>query len=376
MTAETSRFKPNAYQTWAGFLAFLLAATTLATEHPPSTLHVQQGAPVADDFGPQFLDVDRKGRTFLLRAETLEVFEVQADGSLEASGQLKAPAGIANVDPVRGAVIASDSTQWYLRRGEDVWLTDARETEKLAPVGWRVEELSRIRDTPVVSVIPVGVGRPGDRRRVRAGDPAPLLLILSGSDWSRVASEGEIPTVDEFKSNYARINQERMTQLGIGGANSIWVADQYRYRVRELSSAGKVRWQLLGDLEIHEREDEDGQADQALRERAGPVAAGRSTMVNLAIPVILGLTEAPDQRLYLVVQDKAKGLALDRFDPVEVKLHRVPLDLEFRGNFSVAAGRDGLHLAAFRGETGRWFMSWENLEAADWQLVEDVEIGG
>ena len=42
----------------------------------------------------------------------------------------------------------------------------------------------------------------------------------------------------------------------------------------------------------------------------------------------------------------------------------------------MAAGRDGLYLAAFQARNGRWRISWEEVEQAAWKEVEGVRIEG
>lgn len=336
------------------------------------------GQPFGEDFGPQFVDVDRKGHAFLLRGKTLEVFRLNSDGTAENVAQLEGPNGMSQRAPVMGAVMAGDAESWFLHRGQEVWSANSRTAKPLPQVGWRVEELGRIRDEPVVSVLPIGVGRPVRERRILPGAPAPLLLSQAGSAWNVFATEGEVPGLDTVRDDgrYMRFTQERMSELGVGGQNTLWVADQYRYHVREVSAAGKVRWRLTGGMDIQEREDPEDEANQALRERAGPVAAGRMVTANRALQIIFGLTEGADGRLYVLVRGEGGDLAIDRFDPVEMKLERTPLQLDYRGTFSVVAAGDGLYLAGYQGHQGRWFLSWQTLDAADWQVVEGVDFGG
>jgi hypothetical protein len=48
--------------------------------------------------------------------------------------------------------------------------------------------------------------------------------------------------------------------------------------------------------------------------------------------------------------------------------------LKASGTFTMAAGREGLYIAAFKGDGGRWRLSWSSLEQAGWKSVEGAEI--
>jgi len=92
--------------------------------------------------------------------------------------------------------------------------------------------------------------------------------------------------------------------------------------------------------------------------------------------VVLDLTEGPDGRLYLLVRLPDGATALDRFDASTGRLERVTLQWKTVGTYTVAAGRDALYIAAFRGNGGRWKLSWEALEQARWKPVSGVVIDG
>ena len=66
----------------------------------------------------------------------------------------------------------------------------------------------------------------------------------------------------------------------------------------------------------------------------------------------------------------------DRIDPVEQTLMRVPLRLEQAANVrSMAAGTDGLYFATYRGDGGRYWLPWSEVEAALWHVVPDARFG-
>lgn len=357
---------------------FSITGSTLAeptSGQEPQGLRLSPAPSLGEDFGPHFIDVDRKGRVFLLRGETLEVFPFDTAPGEEPLLQLQGPAGMANFGLIRAAVISGDAETWYLKRRQDIWLATSREAEKLPRVGWEIESLGRIRDEPVVSVLPFGIGPPIRDRRMRTGDPAPLLVGRSGSEWTTLATQGVFPGFEAIRedADLMRFQQERSTLLGPGDSNSIWIADMFRYRVRQLSAAGKILWQLQGDLEIHQEDALNTEQEEALEQQAGGATGGRTVLANRAIQRIYGLTEGPDGKLYVLAD--IDGLVIDRFDPVEIQMDRIHVDLDYRGAFTLAAGTDALYLASFRGQTGRWSISWEELAAARWQPVEDIDFG-
>ncbi len=347
----------------------LSASSGLVAESTASLTPQTQGV-TEEDFGTQFVGADREGQVFLLQGESLEVFQLKSDLSLDPHVQLMRPSEMARPGFVRWAV-TSDGDEWILLRS-DLWCTSERDTETLPAVGWALDALTLFKGAAIAAVRPFGVGRTPQRRRIVAGEPAPQLMIQSGNKWDVFAEAGVFPTPDEYRNEFMRIVQERSVELAPGGNRGVWVADRYRYRIRLLSPAGKELTVIAGDPGIQFEDADEDEAAGELREQAGPVAVGKSVLANTAISTLRGLVEGPAGELYVI--SKVETLALDRYDPVEGQVERVPLDIDYQGRFSLAAGADGLYLAAFKGHLGRWFLSWEALEAAPWQVVKDLEI--
>ena len=80
--------------------------------------------------------------------------------------------------------------------------------------------------------------------------------------------------------------------------------------------------------------------------------------------------------MYLFTDTADGGAALDRYDRTRAVLERVPLSLKLKDRPSLAAGRDGLYLAAWSGIGGRWRISWDLLEQARWKKVENCKLDG
>ncbi len=57
-------------------------------------------------------------------------------------------------------------------------------------------------------------------------------------------------------------------------------------------------------------------------------------------------------------------------------LERVPLKLRNLGVMTLAGGKDGLYLATFSAQRGRWRIPWAEIDAADWRSVPQVKIDG
>jgi hypothetical protein len=104
----------------------------------------------------------------------------------------------------------------------------------------------------------------------------------------------------------------------------------------------------------------------------------KATYTAFTAPSIIeALTEGQDGRMYLFVHTADGGTALDRYDQGRNVLERIPLSLKLKDQRpTLAAGRDGLYLAAWSGDGGRWRISWDRLEQARWKKVEGSKIDG
>ncbi|HEV3458865.1 MAG TPA: hypothetical protein VHG32_20120 [Thermoanaerobaculia bacterium] len=92
--------------------------------------------------------------------------------------------------------------------------------------------------------------------------------------------------------------------------------------------------------------------------------------------VVRALVCAQEGVLYLLVFNRADGLALDRFDPSINVLERVLLDgaTVSSGPITAALGADELLLGSRVAADGLWRISLENLAAARWKRVTGVRI--
>lgn len=134
-------------------------------------------------------------------------------------------------------------------------------------------------------------------------------------------------------------------------------------------------------LPRHKKPGEIAAAEATMRERAKregfPKPGIEVKLLPMEFsPVLSGVAEGPDGRLYLLTAPGqfGEGMVLDRLDPTTMELERLrTVGIEPPSRFSMVAATDGLYLAGLRESLGRWRLSWEELEAAPWELVKILE---
>ncbi len=130
----------------------------------------------------------------------------------------------------------------------------------------------------------------------------------------------------------------------------LWIADQYAYRLRRLSPAGKLEEELTvgkGQVAWSERTHEEWTQLKARAKREGFALSRRSLSPVRAEEVFRAFTLGRDGFLYLLVRTES-GLALDRYHPALLTLDRVLLKgIEVPGRVMIAGGRQGIYIAAW-----------------------------
>ena len=310
--------------------------------------------------GPQKVQADGKGNIYLLRGETLEVYPVLKNGALGKPAKLESAHSLNG--PVIDAAMGPGPGDWLLRLPLELrWFVGGKE-KVLPPLPWRPWSVGYRRGTPIVAVLPQPAPVNGTVIRHVGGEPpatAPAVLELSGDRWS-VLIEDARPAAGDTN---AAVESCGRTILG-DRQGKIWAARNYAYVLDRYSPAGR----RLLRVEVDKGKVAHRDAKAATVPAEVRSADRKSFSPFLGVQKISDLAEGLDHRLYLLVQE-AKGLALDRYDPAQSSLERVPLALDLTGNATLAAGRDGLYLAAHSGERGRWRISWEELERARWKKV-------
>ena len=342
-------------------------APAKAPEQPqaPKTIQPEPALEGATWDGSQFVRADRKGNVFLFRGNAFEVYPEAETGALGEPRRLKATAETSTL--VHDAVLSPGGDQWlvYADIGTRLFV-DGK--EKLVPaLAWRPWSISFLRDTPVVAVIPLQIGETGKDLEDLAA--VPWLLALGNGRWETLVDHRRL-TGKDLAGN-GRDSNDYVADTAIfmraDHEGKLWVGRQYAYQVERWSASGRPLVEIVVDGgKVEERK---------LRENSQAKGA-KNYHAFRAKPAVLDLVEGTDHRMYFLVSRPDGSLVLDRYDPALAVLERVPLDLKKTGRFTLAAGKEGLYLAAWNGREGRWRITWEVLEEAGWKKVNEAEIGG
>lgn len=364
-------------------VAGVLAAVCLGLSGAPATAveapHAVVAVPAATGAqwnGPQYVGADGKGRVFLLQAEGLLVYPVERDGTLGEPEALET-AGMDTPAPVLDAAMGGHG-DWVLLAGSDPRWFHAGEEVVLPPLHWAATSVALVDGRPVIATHPLPKGRVAQRELASP----PLLLSPSKDDWS-VLAESDLEGPPDVKKAM-QIQQRSFARLLADSDGSLWLANQYRYRLAHYTSGGRELLTLEVDgAKVRHRDDDDPALEKAredlAREHARYSEPEKARVeVNTAVLTVFDLTEGPDGRIYLLVRgDGERGsFHLDRYDGVEGKMERVPLRADVAGAISIAAGKSGLYLVPFNGTKARYRVPWEALETADWQPLEGVMMDG
>jgi hypothetical protein len=358
------------------WIAFLLAVPLLLGNAPakevkekgltPEPFAMGETSPSWD--GPQFVRADRKGNVFLFRGNAFEVYALGKHGELEEPVALKRTEVSARF--VHDAVLSASGERWLVLDGISPRLFDDGKEKPVPPLSWRPWSITFLGETPLVSVLPVWASE-GDTGQGGLSS-APWIFSLGSRAWEPLVENPDL-SVEEAKEGRGGQNElVARYALFLAGdrRGKLWVGRQYSYTVEHWSAGGRRLLSLVVD---------GGEVKHREQPAAVPAAARRQKAAFssfTAEPVIRDLAEARDGRLYLLVRTPGGGLAVDRYDPVRSVMERVRLNLDEEGRFSMAAGRDALHFAAWNGRRGRWKLSWEALDAAAWKEIEGAEVSG
>jgi hypothetical protein len=343
----------------------------------PAPVEAVHAVPGSGWKGAQFLQADKKGRLFLLRAETLEVFPLASDGKLGdpvplSKDALAMPAGGSMV--ITAAM--SPHGDWLIQDGFQPRVFRGGKEEPIRKPGWIVLGAAFLRDEPVIAGSPTTVDRamePG----FELPDEIGLVARWNAKEWEPVvlASQGW------DRPDPATLGEQRTVRLAGTSAGRLWLAYDFRHRFREYSPSGKLLTEIVVDGgEAKPAADAEARAKKLAAEASG--LSSKQARVGifevLAQPVTRALAEGRDGRMYFLVRAGGEGesMALERFDPTLGQLQRLLVAIPDPGRATMAAGKDGLSVAAFEAKKGIWQISWERLEEADWTTVEAKVTGG
>jgi len=323
--------------------------------------------------GPQYVGSDSKGKVFILRTEgTLEVFPLEDDGLGKPRAlQRKAMEG-------HGFVLDAAMDRhgdWIVLYGAEVRLFEDGKEKILPRLSWQPFSVALLNGEPIAGTFPFPMGRLS-KRELR--NP-PLIQAADKDDWRTVveSERNGPPKVEERTPALHATASKIMTD----SEDTIWLANEYRYRVVRYSKAGRELLSIeVGEAEVaHHEEESLEDARVALEEEraryANPERA--KVVVNTAVTSILDLVEGEDGKIYLLTKaGKSGSLTLDRYDGVLNTLERTALGMTTPGAVSIASGKDGIYLVPFNGTLKRYLVPWEEIEQAAWVPVEGVKIDG
>jgi hypothetical protein len=320
---------------------------------------------------PQFFQADRKGRISILRPSTLEVFPLGENDRLGEAVKLKANA-LGRSGPLIDGAMSADG-DWLVREGPRARLFRGGKEVTLEDSGWYLAGLGWLRGDPLLSVEPARTV-PGPQPK----GPPPLVLRWTGRAWETLLTDVSLPGIDEPLDPTARAY--RQVELLGDSKGTLWAANTYRYLVRRFSPSGKLKLKIaVGKGEVQQRKDASAAQKTFAREVGKSGLArqkGAVIQAATAVPVTDALAEGRDGKMYFLVHQGWEGgdFALDRYDTVRSILERVPLRLQNVGVMSMASGKDGLYIAAFSAQRGRWKILWGDIDAAAWKPVNGAKI--
>ena len=367
----------------ACLLPFFLTVTAVDAAVRPTVIAVNEATPAWD--APQFVEADGAGNVFFFRGDTLEVYPLLKEGGFGKPSRLKTT--VSSPRNVSNAALSPAGDRWLVQDGRSVRLFVDGKEKLIPPLPWVPGSVGFRRGEPVVAVIPFPLG--GNSVDVdKLGTPPWLMELDNDKAWdSFVDSKGKTAAeiLETLKTGeFNRILADSTAFMTADRQGKLWVAKGYSYRVQRYSLGGRLLYEIVvGDGKVREKPKKSQEIEIARRSPTqNPTEATRdpaqekgSYFAFTAEPAIFDLAEGRDGKLYLLTRTETGAAALDRYDPVESILERILLQMKTEGRFTMAAGKDGLYLAAWNGKQGRWKLAWETLEQADWEEVK-ADVSG
>lgn len=336
-------------------------------------------APKAWGAGHQFLQADKDGRIFLLRKDTLDLYELSVGGQWIPKGRLVKDESFLVNPPVMDAAMSLSGDAWVLfSMPNRLYVFRHGDVETLeAP--WHVSAVSIGQGEPLVSVAP-GEMSSAAPSVLRLAAP-PLLQRWDGKGWETLVEGRFLGDSPDGVTYGEHMRGEFSTFLVSTPERRLWVADEFAYHLRRFSPSGALQDELSvsgGKVVWSERTEEEWTKAETAAKKGGMAGWSRRWLSPVrAETTFRGVTMGRDGAVYLLAQTR-QGLALDRFQPTLLSLDRVLLKgIELGpGRLTMAAGKDGIYIAGFAGRDGIWRIDSEDLEKADWQPVPGAVLNG
>jgi hypothetical protein len=265
--------------------------------------------------------------------------------------------------------MSGGGSRWLLASSSEVLYFEDGEQKTIPAPGWVTTAAGFSGEDPVVAVLPMRIGK-GERPRT-----PPQVLKFDGRKWELLIA-GSFPERTSGGDPLGGMLVQHTVSLAPASKSRLWMFYPYAYRVGRFSSLGKRDLGMVvsaGKVTVREDQEQARKELEAKLEKGGYKRTGNMVVgATLARRLLLGVAQGRDGRLYVVSRD-GEGVAMDRYDPVTALLERSPLRISYSEELSLAAGRDGLVLAGAWGKSGRWSLTWEEIDGASWKEVSDVE---
>lgn len=326
----------------------------------------------------QFVQADRAGNVYFFRADTFAVYRLTKEKTFSEPARLETTVG--HPGTIYNAAMSLSGDRWLVQDARSARLFSEGKEQPVPPLPYKPWSVAFLRDAPLVAVVPLFI-RGGSIDIQKLGD-APWFLRLGSDQWAPVITLKGVSAPELLKKDL--LNQaiaENAAFMTGDRQGRLWVARQYAYHVQKMTASGRVLLDITVDggkvlkpqdskgIEIDFKGSTD--ATRAPRQEKGTYTA------FTAPSIIEAITEGEDGRMYLFVHTADGSTALDRYDPGRNVLERIPLSLKLKDQRpTLAAGRDGLYLAAWNGDGGRWRISWDRLDQARWKKVAGCKIDG
>ncbi len=327
----------------------------------------------------QFLTSDRKGRTFLLRGDTLEVLRLREGAAPDSLGQLAcASAPEWEKDGAYAAAMDPTGSTWVV--GDSVFkgpvVCDFHTQQRPRKFTGLISSLGFSASGPLAAVVPRGNGGMDVTGDV---PPRPRVLKLEDDQWEAASFAPPSGISPQAKNYTAQVKAQGDALICTDRKGKIWLAAWNSYRLQQVSSftepdrevvvgGGKIEW-------LNWTAEEQGKIDADLRKEG----IDPSTNQNHSYPksVFRAVVCASDGYIYLLVS-VGESLALDRFEPSTDALERVLLEgVEVSGGpMAAALGSDGLVIGGRITDGNLWRISSDDLTTARWKPVLGARIDG